>query len=85
MPKHKAITGEKLMSVDTGFANVLIGVTGNKIVDVPPIFKGWQDRAFSTFLAYYKPKVQEVNRSVEPICANSGQCHCGPDKDPEAA
>lgn len=46
--------------IDTGKACGGIGVIGNKIVDAPPIWKGWIGRAFTSFVAYYKPTVKTL-------------------------
>jgi hypothetical protein len=50
----------RLFWVDTGFACGGVVVSGNRIVEVPPIWKGWQGRAWSSFVAYYKPRWEEV-------------------------
>ncbi len=51
----------KLFYVDTGFACGGVAVNGNKIIDAPPIWRGWIGRAWSSFQAYYKPiRMEEI-------------------------
>ena len=47
--------------VDTSFACGGVTVRGNKIVDAPPIWRGWIGRAWSSFQAYNKPtRMEEI-------------------------
>lgn len=48
--------------IDTGFACGGVTVNGNKIIDAPPIWRGWIGRAWSSFKAYYKPiRMEEIH------------------------
>jgi len=58
----------KLYYVATDKACGGVTVSGNKIVDTPPIWKGWREQSWSRFKAYYKPTtVEEIGSWLKDV------------------